>query len=104
MADRDCERILAEQEPELVEIMPYFMDCRRGDLTMIHEQLRQGDFAGLRIIGHNLKGTGASFGFDAVSEIGVRLEQGAAARSVDEIAACAAELADYLARIEACLA
>ena len=103
MADPGCERIIADMEPELVEIMPYFMDCRRGDLAMIHDRLRQGDFAGLRAVGHNLKGTGGSFGFDDISEIGIRIERGASAGAIDEITACAAELADYLARIEACL-
>ena len=39
--------------------------------------LEAGDYEGVRESGHQLKGAGSSYGFDAITDIGRSLEQAA---------------------------
>ena len=50
----------------------------------------------MRILGHNMKGSGAGYGFDRITEIGACLEQAAGRRAAEEIRARAEELCRYL--------
>ena len=58
--------------------------------------LKHADYENVRILGHNMKGTGAGYGLNRITEIGASLEQAAARREPEEIRARAAELARYL--------
>lgn len=95
-------RIVVHVDPDLQEIIPDFFAIRRKDLEKIDLLLQQGDYAGIGRIGHNLKGAGGGYGFDAISEIGQRLEQAADRCAVGEIGLCASELADYIDRVDVC--
>ena len=61
-----------------------YLDHRRGELGSLDHSLRNGDFAALRKAGHNLKGTGAAYGFSELTDIGRALE--AAAKDVNPAA------------------
>lgn len=50
---------------------------RIQDLDKCRRFLAEGDFEGLRTIGHNLKGNGISFGFPELSRLGEELESSA---------------------------
>jgi HPt (histidine-containing phosphotransfer) domain-containing protein len=100
MSDSSAERIVVTIDPDLEEILPVFFSVRRKDIEAIAELLEQGDFARIRIIGHNIKGAGGGFGFDAISEMGQRIESAAERGAAADILACIAELADYLQRVE----
>jgi HPt (histidine-containing phosphotransfer) domain-containing protein len=102
VTDFKTEKFVVNIDPDLLEIIPDFFAFRYRDLEMISHSLEVGDFDKLRIIGHNLKGAGGGYGFDAISEIGQRIEQASEIGAVDEITACAAELEDYLRRVEVC--
>jgi hypothetical protein len=47
-----------------------------------------------------MKGIGSSYGFPPITEIGRKLEEASSAGSKDVIKKLAAELADYLDRVE----
>jgi len=53
----------------------------------------------VRVIGHNVKGTGAGYGFDAISGIGAALEAAAKERDAGRAAASVDELARFLAAV-----
>ena len=63
-------------------------------------QLANGDFDGIRIVGHSMKGSGGGYGFPFITEIGARLERAAIARDVDIICNAISELRHYLAQVE----
>ena len=44
------------------------------------ESLKRRDFHSLWVLAHTMKGLGASYGFDGISEIGAEMEQAAMAR------------------------
>jgi len=71
-------------DTDLADLIPAFMKRRRGDVDTLRNLLVGGDFEGIRVVGHSLKGTAAGYGFDELSRIGADIE--AAAGSADAAA------------------
>ena len=61
----------------LAELVPGFLDGRRRDVDAIAAALERSDYDNVRILGHNMKGSGAGYGFNRITEIGASLEQAA---------------------------
>lgn len=93
------ECIVVEVPADISELVPGFLDNRREDLARIAEALRTGDFPALRRLGHNMKGSGSAYGFDAISEQGARLERAALAGDCAAVSEAAASLETYLQRV-----
>jgi CheY-like chemotaxis protein len=85
-------RLLAD----LADLVPGFLDGRRRDIDAIAAALERSDYDNVRILGHNMKGSGAGYGFNRITEIGTSLEQAAGRRAPSEIRAHSAELVRYL--------
>lgn len=64
-------------DPELIDIVPVFIAHRWQDVASLQDALAHEDTTLIQKIAHNLKGAGRSFGFDAVSSIGARMERAA---------------------------
>lgn len=63
--------------PELLHLIPGFLDRRMNEIIQMRNMLDDKDFNGIRSIGHKLKGHGASYGFPKISEIGSELQDAA---------------------------
>jgi len=85
-------RVLAS----LATLVPGFLAGRRRDIVAIADALERSDYESVRILGHNMKGSGAGYGFNRITEIGASLEQAAARGAREEIRARSAELVRYL--------
>ncbi len=59
--------------PELMDIIPGYISRRDQDILSLKEFLNHADFSEISMVGHKLKGNGASFGFDRISEIGAQI-------------------------------
>ena len=59
---------------DLEPLIPKYLYNRRLDITKAATLLVHNDIEPLRIIGHSMKGSGASYGFSFISEIGERIE------------------------------
>src|SRR3989338_3055895 len=79
------EKIIVHIDPDLKELVPGFLQHRRNDITAIQEALKQNDFENIRILGHSMKGSGAGYWFDTISEIGKSVEQAAKEKNSEEI-------------------
>lgn len=85
---------------EIAPYIPGYLSVTREQLLAGVAALEGGDCLPLRTLGHNLKGSGASFGLDEISRMGWRLER-TAARGERALAREAARaLNAYLARLE----
>jgi len=93
-------KILVRVDPDLLDLIPGFLDNRRKDISAIQEALARGDFETVRILGHSMKGAGGGYGFDAITDIGAALEQAAKNADRDEIRKQIDELSTYLDRVE----
>ena len=69
-------------------------------ITAIQEALKQNDFETIWILGHSMKGSGAGYGFDTISEIGKSVEQAAKEKNSEEIQKQVKALSAYLDRVE----
>ena len=93
-------RIVVNVDPDIEDLIPGYLQGRKKDIATIHEALKNGDYDTARRIGHQMKGSGGGYGFDAVTEIGQAVELAAKAKDHDAIIARMDELADYLGRVD----
>ena len=69
-------------------------------MQKLEDALQSADYEGVRILGHNMKGVGGGYGFDAITDIGMSLEQAAKEKDAREIRKQAEALSNYLERVE----
>jgi HPt (histidine-containing phosphotransfer) domain-containing protein len=62
--------------------------------------LASDDYEALRVLGHNLKGTGSSYGFPEITRLGAKLESAAKRTDHDALADEIIRLAGYLSRVQ----
>ncbi|MDO8910232.1 MAG: PAS domain S-box protein [Phenylobacterium sp.] len=66
---RPSERLLAR--------IPAYLDSCRQDVITMRDALDRADFEPVTILGHNMRGSGGGFGFQAITDFGAGLEQAA---------------------------
>lgn len=96
----DSARLTIRVDPDLKDLIPGFMRRRRDDVEVLRRALDANDLDKIRISGHSMKGTGAGYGFDEISEIGRNLENAALAADTKAITREIERLANYLARVD----
>ncbi|MCY7280449.1 MAG: Hpt domain-containing protein, partial [Sphingomonas bacterium] len=85
----------------LAERTPAYLENCRNNVIAINAALDQADFETVIILGHNLRGSGGGFGFQAITDIGAGLEQAADLADLGTSRKWAKELSDYLDRVDA---
>ncbi|MFK7896351.1 MAG: response regulator [Myxococcota bacterium] len=73
-------------DPDILPLLPDYLERRAAEATKLQSQLAQREFESLRIVGHNLKGTGAGYGLPEITEIGSRIEEAAKGSEADALA------------------
>ncbi len=63
--------------PQIQARIPAYLARRRQEVEKIRSLLASGDFEKIRTLGHDLKGTGAGYGFPELSRVGRELEKAA---------------------------
>jgi len=84
-------------EADLMPLIPGFLENRRSDLEAIRTALSAGDADTVQRLGHNMKGAGAGYGFEGITELGAELE--GAAKEFGVVPALLTKLEDYLDRV-----
>ncbi len=59
---------------EIDEKTTYYLNTLDNKISVFKDFLDSNDFLSLKSFGHKLKGSGKSFGFDEISEIGKKIE------------------------------
>ena len=77
-----------------------FLEHRREDVEFLRMLLRQGNFDDIRELGHEIKGTAGAYGFPGMVKIGRLIEEAAMESMPEFLITMAAELEDYLDRVE----
>ena len=96
---RPAEPILVRADERLRAVVPGYLESRRRDVETIVAALGRSDFASIAALGHKMHGTGASYGFPPVTELGAALEQAAGEKDAAAVREHAAGLSRYLARV-----
>jgi signal transduction histidine kinase/DNA-binding response OmpR family regulator len=87
--------------PEYAQPLAHgYLRRQRQSMLAIADALRAGDLDPIRTFGHNLKGTGKSYGFDRLTEIGRVLETAAATGDAGVLTHQMEELREYLSCVD----
>ncbi|MBI5187053.1 MAG: response regulator [Nitrospinae bacterium] len=92
-------KIPAHIPVDVQDYIPRFLERMRENLKGLQEASREKDFEAVASLGHKMKGTGASFGFEPISRIGIVLEQAGKGKNIEEIRGKIEEFSDYLERV-----
>lgn len=87
-------------DPDLLELIPGFLENRWSDLANLREAASRGDWALAHRLAHGMKGAGGGYGFERVTEIGAALEQAARDEDLRGIASGLRDLQEFLERVE----
>ena len=94
------EKIVVHVDSDLEDLIPGYLENRRQDVEAILRAMENKDFEAIRVLGHTMKGTGGSYGFELITDLGRALEK--AARDLDEasVKQSAVSLRDYIQAVE----
>jgi CheY-like chemotaxis protein/HPt (histidine-containing phosphotransfer) domain-containing protein len=93
--------ILVRAKPKFADRIPaYLQNCRQNAIAML-DALDRVDFKTVTILGHQMRGSGGAYGFQAITDIGAALQQAAESADTDASRKLVGELSSYLDRVEA---
>jgi len=67
-------KIIVRIEEGLEELIPMFFEESENEVESLREAVKNKDIATLKLLGHRIKGSSLSYGFEGMSEIGVAIE------------------------------
>jgi hypothetical protein len=85
----------------LEALRPEYLCDRRRDCETLYLLVAAREFKRIRVLAHNMKGTGRSYGFDRITELGLAMETSADAADVAALTGQIADLWGYLVANEA---
>ena len=94
------EKIVVYADPDLADDIPWYKGQVKDYAKAIETAMESSDFETIEDAGHRMKGSGVTFGFDAVSEMGKSIEMAAKEKDIDEIGKTLKELERYLEVVE----
>ena len=86
-------------DPMILPLIPGFLEHRRADIRYAEAALGQENYEAIRQLGHTMKGSGGSYGFETISRVGRELEDAAGEENGQKIRGALAVLATYLDRV-----
>ena len=87
-------------DPDLEAIIPRYMELCMKDLANLEQSIESGDSENIRMLGHKLKGTGSSYGFHKLTELGAAIEIAGKTSDFGEAGKLTAEMRSYLENVE----
>jgi signal transduction histidine kinase/CheY-like chemotaxis protein len=93
----DC--IHVSVESWLKPVVGGYLEKRRGDVTKLRAALDRGDYDTIRLLSHQMSGTGGGYGFEPITEIGSALEESALAGDAARIRTSIEDLDRYLSAV-----
>lgn len=79
--------------------MARYLRNRRNDVATLRRSLQNGDLDEIRVIAHNMHGSGSAYGLDRISHIGDSLETAAECSDFERIVHLVEALDQYVARL-----
>lgn len=90
---------LLEEEPDLVEMVRYFIKTLPDDIDKIKQAASEGDWSTVRNLSHQLKGRGGGFGYPIVTEVASKIEFQLASENYPSVKSLVSELNSICERI-----
>jgi HPt (histidine-containing phosphotransfer) domain-containing protein len=87
-------------DPDLKTILPRYIEILWEQLSLLEQSVESGDSETARILGHKLKGTGSSYGFNRLTELGAEIETASKIKDFDTTETLATKMRNYLENAE----
>ena len=94
------ERITVKIDPDIADLIPPYLEDCDSNVQQLKKGLDEEDFAVIKGIGHNLKGSGMGFGFPKITELGTQIEISAIEKDPENLSSLIENLEDYLKRVD----
>lgn len=92
--------LVVQPDPDLADLIPDFLNNRRRDMTDVNAAIARSDFEFIRRTAHTLKGICRPYGFIYLETLSKRLEVAGQQENLAEVKNIAAEMAEYLDRVQ----
>jgi HPt (histidine-containing phosphotransfer) domain-containing protein len=89
-----------QADPLVLPLVPGYLANRATELPKLDAALAARDFAALRKVGHNLRGSAGAYGLPPLSAIGARIEDSAVAQDAATLTQALDELRRFLKSVE----
>jgi|GEM_PF-4381285 len=97
--DREREPIHVSVDPEIEDLFEEYLERRRAETHEMETLLAEENFAELKRIGHNIKGTAGAYGMPRIGSVGAELESAASVEDSQKVEECHRQLVDLLSRL-----
>ena len=91
---------VVQADPLVLPLVPDYLKNRAADLNKLDAALAARDYAVLRKVGHNLRGSAGAYGLPPLSEIGARLEDAAVQQDAAALAPAIEDMRRFLATVK----
>ena len=81
-----------EMDPAIRALLPNYIRRRQSDVETIALLMRAKDFEEVGRLAHNMRGSGAAYGYPRITELGGLIEEAASSRDVNALTVLAEEL------------
>jgi len=87
-------------DPDLKTIIPRYIEILWEQLSLLDQAIESNDSETARMLGHKLKGTGSSYGFNRLTELGAAIETASKISDFNTTGVLATEIRSYLENVE----
>ena len=92
--------LVVQVDTFLEELIPEFLEGMKKDVETMMVACGQGNYEAIWTLGHDMKGSGSGYGFEAISDLGRSIERSAVEQNSLKIRALVGALSQYLERVE----
>jgi HPt (histidine-containing phosphotransfer) domain-containing protein len=96
----EADKIIVHTYAEIKNLLPDYLADINTNIDLIMAALERRDFPTIESLGHKMSGSGGSYGFDRISDIGALMESAAQTRDKREIQKLVSDLRYYLEHVE----
>src|SRR6478752_6581312 len=92
----DFENLFSDVPVDLHHLIPGFLDRRQREVGDLMDLCDKGDLVAIRGVAHKMKGTGAGYGFQSITDLGRELEVAAVNGDLKRVEALIANLKELV--------
>jgi len=86
----------AEIQKEMAKLKDYYLDNLQSRCQSLEKELELKNYKEISFIGHSIKGSGSSYGFDEISQLGFDIEQAAQKNDLSELKSLIGKFREFL--------
>ena len=86
-------------DEDFLDLAEMYLEAKKKDIALYQTALENKDFKAIKDASHKMKGTGASYGFDYLTELGKNMEEASLNEEYDSLVQMVADLENHLGEL-----